>query len=238
MAWNTRQVAELAGTNLRTVRHYHELGLLAEPERRHNGDTYYGMTELMGVLRIRRLTELGYSLRQIAALDRADKRPGGSLRSVDATLAATVDRLRRARFDLAIRLRGDGSARLPSEAAAAGLSEADRAFSAVMAEVLSPPALDAYAEILRNHRGLPDSAEFDGLPPDADEQTRRELAERLAPQARGLLAEHPGLRDPSVRSAANTIEHAIDELYNPAQVDVLGRVRRALRDTGTSAARR
>ncbi|PXY51688.1 MerR family transcriptional regulator, partial [Virgibacillus profundi] len=25
MAWNTRQVAELAGTNLRTVRHYHEL---------------------------------------------------------------------------------------------------------------------------------------------------------------------------------------------------------------------
>src|SRR5204863_5377681 len=37
MAWSTREIAELAGTSLRAVRHYHEVGLLAEPERRANG---------------------------------------------------------------------------------------------------------------------------------------------------------------------------------------------------------
>ncbi len=39
MAWNTRQLAELAGTTLRTVRHYHGIGLLAEPERGADGHT-------------------------------------------------------------------------------------------------------------------------------------------------------------------------------------------------------
>ena len=33
MAWSTRQLAELAGTSLRAVRHYHDVGLLPEPER-------------------------------------------------------------------------------------------------------------------------------------------------------------------------------------------------------------
>ena len=37
MAWSTREIAELAGTSLRAVRHHHEVGLLAEPERRSNG---------------------------------------------------------------------------------------------------------------------------------------------------------------------------------------------------------
>lgn len=31
MGWSTPQLAELAGTSLRTVRHYHEVGLLDAP---------------------------------------------------------------------------------------------------------------------------------------------------------------------------------------------------------------
>ncbi|MEQ3553652.1 WhiB family transcriptional regulator [Pseudonocardia nematodicida] len=37
VAWSTRQLAELAGTTVRAVRHYHEVGLLDEPARRANG---------------------------------------------------------------------------------------------------------------------------------------------------------------------------------------------------------
>ncbi|MGY0020961.1 MerR family DNA-binding transcriptional regulator [Streptomyces sp. YJ-C3] len=37
MAWSTREIAELADVSLRAVRHYHEVGLLSEPERRSNG---------------------------------------------------------------------------------------------------------------------------------------------------------------------------------------------------------
>jgi len=31
VAWSTRELAELAGTSVKTVRHYHQLGLLDEP---------------------------------------------------------------------------------------------------------------------------------------------------------------------------------------------------------------
>uniref|UniRef100_UPI0037167E9A MerR family transcriptional regulator n=2 Tax=Bacillati TaxID=1783272 RepID=UPI0037167E9A len=53
MAWSTRELAELAGTSLRAVRHYHEVGLLEEPERRANGYKQYGVAHLVRALRIR-----------------------------------------------------------------------------------------------------------------------------------------------------------------------------------------
>src|ERR687892_734354 len=47
MAWSTREIAELAGTSLRAVRHYHEVGLLEEPARRANGYKQYGVAHLI-----------------------------------------------------------------------------------------------------------------------------------------------------------------------------------------------
>ncbi|MFJ8542364.1 MerR family transcriptional regulator [Streptomyces sp. NPDC093586] len=39
----------------RTIRHYHERGLLAEPERRADGYKSYGVRNLVRLLRIKRL---------------------------------------------------------------------------------------------------------------------------------------------------------------------------------------
>lgn len=61
MGWSTREVAQLAGTTLRTVRHYHEIGLLDEPERLPNGYKAYRTEHLVRLLQIRRLTGLGFS---------------------------------------------------------------------------------------------------------------------------------------------------------------------------------
>ncbi|GAT66905.1 merR family transcriptional regulator [Planomonospora sphaerica] len=38
------ELAALAGVSTRTVRHYHRLGLLPEPERRANGYRVYGLS--------------------------------------------------------------------------------------------------------------------------------------------------------------------------------------------------
>ncbi|WP_399921406.1 MerR family transcriptional regulator [Streptomyces kanamyceticus] len=46
-AWSTGQLAELAGTTTKTVRHYHETGLLDEPERAPNGYKRYGVSHLV-----------------------------------------------------------------------------------------------------------------------------------------------------------------------------------------------
>ncbi|MBB5159163.1 hypothetical protein [Saccharopolyspora phatthalungensis] len=89
--------------------------------------------------------------------------------------------------------------------------------------------------MLRNYDADPATSEFNRLPADADEQTRHALAERLAPYARGLLTKYPELHDVSADAprgahfTAHTIGAAINDLYNPAQIDVLHRVGHLLR---------
>ncbi len=93
MAWSTREIAELAGTSLRAVRHYDEIGLLDEPERRINGYKQYGVAHLMRIRRIRRLNDLGFSLAQIAAMGDVEEHPAQALRILAAELVFIINRL-------------------------------------------------------------------------------------------------------------------------------------------------
>lgn len=108
VAWSTRELAELTGTTVNTIRHYHRLGLLEEPERRHNGYKQYGNRELVRLLSIRRLVELGVPLARIGEAGTDGTIPPETLRQVDAGLAADIERLVRARSDIAAILR-DGA---------------------------------------------------------------------------------------------------------------------------------
>lgn len=239
MAWSTREIAELAGTSLRAVRHYHEVGLLPEPERRSNGYKQYGVSHLVRLLRIKRLVDLGFSLTRIAELGEDDHHPTDALRTLDAELGATIERLARARVELGLILRHHAPADLPAEfvpaAGAAGLSDADRSLVLVMSRILGPRRLDAYAEMLRSVPPDPTDGEFDTLPADAEEETRQDLARRMAPHIRRVRAEHPELMDPhadsphGARSATRIAAAAMRELYNPAQVDVFRRVQELLK---------
>ncbi|WP_280384158.1 MerR family transcriptional regulator [Nocardia wallacei] len=235
MAWSTREIAELAGTSLRAVRHYHEVGLLEEPERRSNGYKQYGVAHLVRLLRIKRLVDLGFSLSQIAEMGDADHHPEEALRALDAELAATIERLQRARMELGVILGRSAPTPidLPPElvpAPGTPMSEADRSFVTVMSRVLGPAGMAAYADLLKNPVVDPAGADFDELPADADERTRAELAARLVPFVRSLYREHPGLRTMSADAprgesfAQRTFGKAVADLYNPAQVDVLRRV--------------
>ena len=105
MPWSTRELAELTGTTVNTIRHYHRLGLLEEPERRHNGYKQYGDRELARLLSIRRLVELGVPLARIGEAGTDGTVPPEILRQVDAGLAADIARLVRARTDIATILR-------------------------------------------------------------------------------------------------------------------------------------
>lgn len=239
MAWSTREIAELAGTSLRAVRHYHEVGLLAEPERKANGYKQYGVAHLVRVLRIKRLTDLGFSLSQIAAMGEADDHPEEALRTLDAELAATIERLQRIRLELGVILRQSVPTDLPAEFAPAAdtpLSDADRSFVVVLSRVLGPQGLNDYADMLQNLPPDPAAAEFDDLPADADEHTRQSLAERMVPYVRDLHGAHPGLREMhsdapgGARFAEQTLVKALRDLYNPAQLDILRRVDALLGD--------
>ncbi|MGW6377819.1 MerR family transcriptional regulator [Rhodococcus sp. NPDC055112] len=76
------ELASLAGTTVKTVRHYHARGLLAEPEREANGYRSYGAQDLVRLSRIRRLRDLGLSIAQIGDLLEGDT--GGIHQALDA----------------------------------------------------------------------------------------------------------------------------------------------------------
>ncbi|GLZ47490.1 transcriptional regulator, MerR family protein [Actinomycetospora sp. NBRC 106375] len=233
MAWSTKQLAELAGTSLRAVRHYHDVGLLSEPERRANGYKQYGVAHLVRLLRIKRLVDLGFSLTQIAEMDDDEDHPEQALRTLDAELAATIERLQRARVELATILDRSGSADLPAELSdvsqTARFSAADRSFSVVLSRVLGSQGLQTYADLVRDTPDDPAFGEFDELSADADESVRQALAERMAGPLAALRAAHPPLAfggDAPIdaRRAQQTVGAALRELYNGAQIDVLVRI--------------
>ncbi|MDL5201284.1 MerR family transcriptional regulator [Streptomyces sp. ALI-76-A] len=59
------ELAAAIGVTTRTVRHYHHLGLLPEPERLGNGYRDYTLRHAVVLARIRRLTELGLGLAEV-----------------------------------------------------------------------------------------------------------------------------------------------------------------------------
>ncbi|WAZ21358.1 MerR family transcriptional regulator [Streptomyces cinnabarinus] len=59
------ELADAVGVTTRTVRHYHHLGLLPEPERLSNGYRDYTLRHGVVLARIRRLTELGLGLGEV-----------------------------------------------------------------------------------------------------------------------------------------------------------------------------
>ncbi|MFD5316636.1 MerR family transcriptional regulator [Streptomyces sp. NPDC127098] len=64
--------AAFAGTTPRAIRHYHEIGLLPEPERGGDGRRRYGYDDMIRLLWIRRMAEAGIGLDDMrAAFDEA-----------------------------------------------------------------------------------------------------------------------------------------------------------------------
>jgi hypothetical protein len=131
-------------------------------------------------------------------------------------------------------LRHHAPADLPPDIApvadAAGLSAADRSFLVVMSRVMGAERFSAYTEMVRNAPTDPTDDEFDALPADADEQVREDLAERMLPHVRRVWGGSPVLTAPDTRAprgarfAGETALAAVQELYNPAQRDVIRRI--------------
>ncbi len=230
MGWSTRELAELAGTTVNTVRHYHRLGLLAEPERRHNGYKEYEVRHLVDLLRIRRLADLGVPLASVSQLAGEEDGSAEALRQLDAELQASIERLQRARADIAAILQDGAPLDSPRgfESVASRLSEADRSIIHVYTRLYDAAAMEDLQQMVAADTDAV-GEEVNALPADADEAARQQLAEKLAPTLARSLAQYPWLSEPgahlsrSEQVTGQTVVEALVELYNPAQLDVLHR---------------
>ncbi|MFE4749856.1 MerR family transcriptional regulator [Streptomyces mirabilis] len=109
------ELAVTVGVTTRTVRHYHHLGLLPEPERRPNGYRDYTLRHAVVLARIRRLTELGLGLTEVRDVlaDDAGRDLAEVLEELDADLARQEAAIRERRDRLRALLDREGD--LPSE---------------------------------------------------------------------------------------------------------------------------
>ncbi|SDC18214.1 MerR family transcriptional regulator [Streptomyces prasinopilosus] len=104
------ELATAVGVTTRTVRHYHHLGLLAEPERRANGYRDYTLRHAVVLARIRRLTELGLGLAEVRDVlaDDAGKDLVEVLTELDEDLARQEAAVRERRARLRALLETEG----------------------------------------------------------------------------------------------------------------------------------
>ncbi|MFF5968925.1 MerR family transcriptional regulator [Streptomyces collinus] len=112
------QAASFVGITVKTVRHYHKIGLVAEPERDSSGYRRYGSGELLQLVQVRTLAAAGVPLAEIGPMLDADAAQfGATLADVERQLTERIDELV-VRRDTLHRLADGDRALLPDRACA------------------------------------------------------------------------------------------------------------------------
>ena len=93
--WSIQQIAKIAGTTSRTLRHYGEIGLLPPSSVGHNGYRHYDRNALVRLQRILLLRELGLGLPQIGEVLARETSQEDALTGHLAWLRQEQDRLER-----------------------------------------------------------------------------------------------------------------------------------------------
>jgi DNA-binding transcriptional MerR regulator len=88
------QLAAYAGVTVRAVRHYHQVGLLPEPERDASGYRRYGATAVVSLIKIRTLASAGVPLSEIGRMLEADAPAfAEAVQRIDSRLREEIERL-------------------------------------------------------------------------------------------------------------------------------------------------
>lgn len=229
MGWSTSELARLTGATVNTVRHYHKLGLLTEPERMSNGYKQYGASHLLRLHQIRRMRELGIPLSDIGSVDDDHEQQQLALKQLESDLDEQIAALEKARAEV-VQLLEHGA---PIDTAAgfidiaARMSSADRSLMNIYSSLYDDSALAEMRTIMSET--TPYDRDIDELAEDADEDTRTRLAEQIAPSMKRHLETKPWLLAPTDRMTGDVkmgqaaIIGTISELYNDAQIDVIQR---------------
>lgn len=186
------ELANLAGVTVRTIRHYHQKGVLAEPERRANGYGAYTVDHLVALVRIRQLTRSGLSLEHAGAIvvgAGSNASTDDTLDQVDAALGQRIAFLTAQRERLA-EARADGRLGLSKLAAALVTTPSDIPVSTLFAHLHGDDErADLLAETLERpemrSRIVAAQRRFEAI----DENTTTAELDGLVAHIKGILSE-------------------------------------------------
>ncbi|MFC4554973.1 MerR family transcriptional regulator [Georgenia faecalis] len=244
------ELARLAGVTVRALRHYHQVGVLAEPGRDLNGYRRYDVHDLIRVLRIKRLAALGLALEQMPALlDDTGADTDGLLDALDRELAGQIRRLS-AQREVVARLRDHRAAPdLPPELApflaawSAGLSpdvaRMDRDQSVLLAHLAGP---EGVSQLARFYERLDDPAliqdatvlteRFGRLDAQSTDADILELVEAFAALVGPVVQQFATEPPIDLGGAAQALTEYTADLLNPAQQRALALLEERLEDVG------
>jgi DNA-binding transcriptional MerR regulator len=112
------ELAQVAGVTVRTLRHYHQLGILPEPPRSTNGYREYTIRDLVRVLRIKNLSTAGVPLDSAARMiddENTDSDFDSVLDDIDRALESKIAELSAQRSAIAAARAAKTTPDLPSE---------------------------------------------------------------------------------------------------------------------------
>ena len=91
LTWSTQAISDLVGITVRTLKYYHQIGLLREPKRTTKG-LLYDETHLLTLLRIKRFSMMSLTLDEIADIIHTPASPRARriLLDLDQALAGRV----------------------------------------------------------------------------------------------------------------------------------------------------
>ncbi|MFL1376712.1 MerR family transcriptional regulator [Nocardiopsis protaetiae] len=233
------ELAELAGVTVRTLRHYHQIGLLPEPPRSAGGYRRYDVGHLVRLLRITRITALGVPLSVVPEVLDDPAAAEKLLDELDGRAAAEIERLTARRADIAALRRSGAPPDLPPElsgwrsATAAGVSadmarhEHDQLI--LLAHLLGGDGPTGFAALI-DKAGQdtvaqmgPLTARFSALGPDTPDEEVTALVEewvaRLGPVA-AQMSDSP-VPDPRIPALLDELN---ERSLNPVQHRVLRRL--------------
>ncbi|HEY1916806.1 MAG TPA: MerR family transcriptional regulator [Streptosporangiaceae bacterium] len=96
------QLADYVGVTIRTIRHYHQCGLLPEPPRDTSGYRRYGTEAVIELMRIKTLAQAGVPLARISTLLAADPEEfSQAVADIDQKLQDRIQELERNRRAMA-----------------------------------------------------------------------------------------------------------------------------------------
>ena len=203
------QLAAYAGVTVRAVRHYHQIGLLPEPERDASGYRRYGATAVVSLIKIRALANAGVPLSAIGQLLQADAPAfAEAVQGIDSHLREEIERLETSRKQIALLAAGDSLALPP--------------------EVI--PYLDRLREIGASERIV--EAERDAWilvaahwPDRIREWMPSKLAQLEDPQLVRLyrlgseILETDAVDDPRLQEAADILAGLLEQAYTPGELN-------------------
>src|SRR5664280_1309274 len=200
------QLASYAGVTIRAVRHYHQIGLLPEPDRDASGYRTYQAAAVVRLIRIRTLAEAGVPLARVRELLDADPETfAAATTEIDRQLRAKIRALQEHRRRIAQLGSGDSLA-LPEEV----VEYLDRLRATGVPEAMIEPERDAWILVAARWPDAIPALMADKTAQLADPKTVQlyQLIGRIAknPEDEGLLRETADLMSEMFQQAADSGE--------------------------------